>query len=690
MNAQTNVSGLISTNTVWTLANSPYIVTGNILVNNGVTLTIEPGVTVKFDSLKALQINGQLTARGNSGNYITFTSNKSAPANGYWGYIFFSDASADAVFDVNGNYTGGSIMEYCIVECAGIGANNYGAVEMNSSYPFINYCTIRNNNISGIYANNLSSSLKITNNLIHHNTRYCSDGDGGGGIFTSGGTVTIAHNTIRDNSVTYHGYGGGIFSKDGTAIITDNTISNNTTPFMSVGGGTYVLSYNYMTTITNNIISGNTAGEFSIYSLYGPATISNNIISNNVCGGIMIYYGSGIITNNYISGNTAGYAGGGIYIRDAAANISNNVISDNAVSYDISYDRTGGGIYLAEAHSGLRVTVTKNSIIRNSAKNVSALDYPINEYGSSYDSVNIAYNTITGNKATNVAPSYTNRISYVPLFNLNNIFKNTATYELYNANGNASQNLNAKNNWWGTTADAEIQGKIYDWFDDASLGIVDYSSYLTALDTSAPVSPPVNVIKTNLGGGQIRISWNPNQEGDIAGYHIYYGGFNGYSFANIIDAGNSTSYTLTGVSLSDTIWVTAYDKSFSVANENSSTIVNDNMTNGNESCYSYAVAGATGVSDHGNEIAKIYTLQQNYPNPFNPSTNISFTLPYQSHVSLKVFDILGKEVATLVNEVKAAGSYTRQWNASQFTSGVYFYRLTAGLFFETKKLLLLR
>lgn len=228
--------------------------------------------------------------------------------------------------------------------------------------------------------------------------------------------------------------------------------------------------------------------------------------------------------------------------------------------------------------------------------------------------------------------------------------------------------------------------------EDASIGIVNYSPYLTALDTSAPVSPPINVTKTNLGGGQIKITWNLNQEGDVVGYHIYYGGFNGYSFTHVIDAGNNSSYTLTGLSLSDTIGVTAYDKSFSVANENNSTIVNDNMTNGNESWYAYAVdtAATTGVSVHDNEIPNIYTLQQNYPNPFNPSTNISFTLPYQSHVSLKVYDILGKEVATLVNEVKAAGSYTKQWNASQFASGVYFYRLTAGSFYETKKLLLLK
>ncbi len=85
-----------------------------------------------------------------------------------------------------------------------------------------------------------------------------------------------------------------------------------------------------------------------------------------------------------------------------------------------------------------------------------------------------------------------------------------------------------------------------------------------------------------------------------------------------------------------------------------------------------------------------FSLYQNYPNPFNPTTTISFALPSQSVVSLKVFDMLGREVSTIVSGELQAGTYTRQWNASAFASGVYFYRLQAGTFNETKKLLLLK
>jgi hypothetical protein len=85
-----------------------------------------------------------------------------------------------------------------------------------------------------------------------------------------------------------------------------------------------------------------------------------------------------------------------------------------------------------------------------------------------------------------------------------------------------------------------------------------------------------------------------------------------------------------------------------------------------------------------------FELSQNYPNPFNPTTNISFTLISKSFVSLKVFDMLGREVATLVNEQKPAGTYTLKWNAASMPSGVYFYRLQAGNDIQTRKLILLK
>ena len=85
-----------------------------------------------------------------------------------------------------------------------------------------------------------------------------------------------------------------------------------------------------------------------------------------------------------------------------------------------------------------------------------------------------------------------------------------------------------------------------------------------------------------------------------------------------------------------------------------------------------------------------YSLEQNYPNPFNPSTTIKYSIPTESIVQIKVYDILGGEVATLVNEEKIAGNYSVQFNTNNLVSGVYFYRIQAGDFIETKKMVLIR
>lgn len=467
ISADTNVSGYISADTTWTSANSPYVVTGNIVVKSGVTLTIEPGVTVKTDSGKSIQVDGTIIAKGTSASKITFTKNSSSN----WGYILFSDSSTDAAYDTGGNYTSGSILEYCVVEYAGgASVSDNGAVRINGAYPLINYCTIKNNSASGIYAWNLS---------------------------------------------------------DGTLKITNNTISNNSA---SNGGGIYSYSSPYYTTVT---ISGN--------------TISNNTASSD---------GGGIYSYSYTEQ--------AYYIT-----ISGNTISNNTAS------SSGGGIYT----DGGNVTVSKNGLTMNSAKNASAVYY------SKSDNEDFTYNTIMGNKATDSSNTYTVYINSNPAFNYNNIFSNTATYELWNGNAVGSSNLDAKNNWWGTTDDSTIQGKIYDWIDDTTKGLVDYSPFETTLRTDCPISPPTGLTDT-AGSGQITLSWSANSESDTNGYKVYWDTDSGHSYANAADAGNVTSYTIT--SLADGkyyVTITAYDTTYSSASDDTSTVVNENQTSGNESWY---------------------------------------------------------------------------------------------------------
>ena len=101
-------------------------------------------------------------------------------------------------------------------------------------------------------------------------------------------------------------------------------------------------------------------------------------------------------------------------------------------------------------------------------------------------------------------------------------------------------------------------------------------------------------------------------------------------------------------------------------------------------------ANPIGIKYEGNNIPEAFKLFQNYPNPFNPVTNIKFDIPKSSFVELTVFNLLGSKVEVLVSRVLEAGNYTVDWDASQYTSGIYFYKINAGNFSQTKKMTLIK
>ena len=91
-----------------------------------------------------------------------------------------------------------------------------------------------------------------------------------------------------------------------------------------------------------------------------------------------------------------------------------------------------------------------------------------------------------------------------------------------------------------------------------------------------------------------------------------------------------------------------------------------------------------------NTVPAEYSLSQNYPNHFNPVTHLEFWIPNLGFVSLKVYDVLGREVKTLVNEIKPAGNFKVEFDGSNFASGVYFYRIEAGDFVQTKRKVMIK
>jgi hypothetical protein len=154
---------------------------------------------------------------------------------------------------------------------------------------------------------------------------------------------------------------------------------------------------------------------------------------------------------------------------------------------------------------------------------------------------------------------------------------------------------------------------------------------------------------------------------------------------------SASSYTQFSVPISaaaaaDSAWIDILITSSSGTAHAGSTFKIDDLSFG---------AAATGVQEAKSASPAVFALSQNYPNPFNPSTKISYQLPAEGLVRLEVFDVMGRTLATLVNEVKPAGQFTATFDGSNFTSGIYFYRLNViarngKSFSQTNKMILVK
>jgi len=187
------------------------------------------------------------------------------------------------------------------------------------------------------------------------------------------------------------------------------------------------------------------------------------------------------------------------------------------------------------------------------------------------------------------------------------------------------------------------------------------------------------------------LTWATNLEPDLSGYRVYKklttssGTITTYAFTT------STNYTDYDFTITNPrfgtdgaeYWIVAVD------NTNLLSIDSEHRNATGQSFIQWKVVEDSEETVKNSAITD-YELYQNYPNPFNPNTTISYSIKKNGLTSLKVYDILGKEVATLVNENEAAGNYSVEFNAEQLPSGIYIYRLTSGNFTASKKLILMK
>jgi hypothetical protein len=203
-------------------------------------------------------------------------------------------------------------------------------------------------------------------------------------------------------------------------------------------------------------------------------------------------------------------------------------------------------------------------------------------------------------------------------------------------------------------------------------------TYFPAADTNTPTAPAG--LTGIPGSSSAQLRWNKNTQFDVWKYFIYRNTTNNSGTATLIDSTThpDTAYVAGGLTPSTTyyFWVRAVDRFCSRKISAFSTSV--------------PVTPFVGIQTTGNEIPKVYALYQNFPNPFNPTTNISFDLPRISLTRITLYDLLGREVDVLVNEMLAAGKYNIDFNAGHLASGVYFYKIEAENFVDKRKMIIVK
>lgn len=141
---------------------------------------------------------------------------------------------------------------------------------------------------------------------------------------------------------------------------------------------------------------------------------------------------------------------------------------------------------------------------------------------------------------------------------------------------------------------------------------------------------------------------------------------------------------------SDAVGIANQGGAVAIAPDGNAIIIGGIADNTNKGAAWVFVPGTTSVQQTSNETPSSFLLEQNYPNPFNPSTNIQFALPQSGYVTLEIFGVTGERVDVLISEELSAGKYNYAWDGSNLTSGIYLYRLDAGNFVETRKMILLK
>ncbi len=462
---------------------------------------------------------------------------------------------------------------------------------------------------------------------------------------------------------TYSQGGGGISSAESSAIIKNNHIINNSVINLGQARGIFGGGISWgagvvsglTLEISGNLISGN--------EISGTQTGGGGInISNYIVGGELDYFiEDNIIENNTVINTDDWKAmGGGIFLDFALPTIGNQTIRNNIIRNNnlICPHSFGGGLYFIIRDTDSLGTVDNdpgpyvyNNIIYGNHSDY--LGGGVSVWRAFYVLPNPA---IPLQSAGNYVPK--------PSFINNTIVNNTAQ------DGSGFFIMNHKpflmnNILWNVYPVSAEWGEIYLGDEPHWLAYVEPNTYGGA-----------KMFYNDVQGG-----WDPDSgEGNIDFDPMFADTLFNLSVSSYCVGNGIVSVDINGLTYN----CPSTDFYGNVRPNPIDTWVDIGAI---ESEYYW---NPVGVKDNSNEFSVKYNLQQNYPNPFNPSTTIKFALPTPGFVTLSIFNILGEKVATLVSEELTAGSYKYEWDATELTSGIYFYRIQAGSFVETKKMILLK
>lgn len=476
-------------------------------------------------------------------------------------------------------------------------------------------------------------------------TLYDANNRLGGGIYCYYSGSKIIANKIINNTVTSPGaYGGGLatmpLGSTAYVIIRDNQIMHNTITASTeyARGGGLVLRSNGR--LISNVISFNSVVNNATYS---PAYSGGLDCRSSTSDRRTVIVDSNKITHNSVvchSTTSPSALGGGVTIDGCQGRFTKNEVSYNQLSVNSDQNGSGAGMEVLDVPATF--IIEGNIINENAVTQGTGWGGGLNIFTNA--SPILINNIIDGNSATNGGGILIGGYSMVKLIN-NSVVNNQATsgggiFVGYENSTNYMLNTIIWGNQAATNAGIYIEsGSIQVAYSDVQggwtgTGNINLNPDIVA-DSLSNVSPCIG-----------------------SGIHSYdFGSMVCYCPAEDIN-GRMRPYPA-GSDPDMGAW------------ESKEGIVG---------IESQPLAG----------IPNFYALFQNYPNPFNPTTTIEFHMPTARSVTLKIYNLLGQEVATLVSEKLKPGNYKYDWNARGFASGIYLYKLTAGDFVEMKKLVLLR